>query len=143
MNVPFLTFEQEELVIAAIRKAEKKTSGEIRVHIETSSKKASMERAIEVFNDLKIDDTKERNGVLFYICTTTKAFAILGDKGINDVVSENFWDVTKDKIILQFKKGEFTQGLIDGIEEAGKQLKTYFEHKEDDKNELPDTISKN
>lgn len=137
------TFEQEETVINAIKKAEKNTSGEIRVHIEQNSKKLAMDRAIEVFSELNMQDTKARNGVLFYICTASKSFAILGDEGINNVVPPNFWDVTKDKVIHQFKQGNFTQGLIDGIEEAGNQLKTYFEYQDDDENELPDTISKN
>lgn len=138
----FLTFEQEEQVIKAIQKAEKNTSGEIRVHIESNATKPAMEKAIEVFKELEMEKTKARNGVLFYLCTTSKEFAILGDQGIDKVVPANFWDVTKNKVLSQFKKGAFTQGLIEGIEEAGNQLKTYFEHQDNDENELSDTISK-
>lgn len=143
MNPSFLTFEQEEQVIKAIQKAEKNTSGEIRVHIESTSKQSPLERAIEVFNELEMEKTKARNGVLFYLCTTSKEFAILGDKGIDTVVPTDFWDETKNLVLEQFKKGDFTQGLIDGITAAGRQLKTYFDYQDDDENELPNTISKN
>ena len=87
-------------------------------------------------------ETEARNGVLFYVATEAKQFVVLGDDGINKVVPPNFWETTKNKVINQFKKGQFAQGLVDGIQEAGAQLKTYFKYQSNDTNELSDEISK-
>ncbi|QLE01724.1 TPM domain-containing protein [Galbibacter sp. BG1] len=138
----FLSSEEEKEIIEAIRKAEKKTSGEIRVHIEASSKKDPVVRANEVFHLLKMDNTKEENGVLIYVATEDKTFAIYGDKGIDKAVPENFWDSTKDIIQEHFRKKEFKEGLVYGILEAGKELQDHFPWQHDDVNELPDEISK-
>ena len=138
----FLTEEEEAEVVDAIRKAESHTSGEIRVHIEKTANGDAFNRAMEVFHFLKMDNTKAQNGVLIYVAVEDKSFVIYGDKGINDVVPENFWNTTKDAIALRFKKGEFKQGLIDGILKAGKELQEHFPWSEGDVNELSDKISK-
>jgi uncharacterized membrane protein len=138
----FLSNQEEEDIINAIKIAEQNTSGEIRVHIESGSNKDAFERAKEVFHLLEMDNTKLQNGVLIYVDIKNKTFAICGDKGINDVVSTDFWDSTKNIIQLHFKQGQFKQGLIEGILIAGEQLKKYFPWQEDDKNELTDDISK-
>ena len=138
----FLTKSQEQQIINAIRSAERNTSGEIRVHIEKCSKKETLERAKEVFCYLKMDETEAQNGVLFYLGVHDKKFAIVGDKGINKKAPKDFWDTTKEIVLLQFKKGNFTKGLIHGIHEAGEQLKTYFPYTKDDVDELPNTVSK-
>jgi uncharacterized membrane protein len=141
-NKPFLTKTEEQEIVSAIVLAEKNTSGEIRVHIEENSTKPSMERAKEVFHILKMDATELKNGVLFYICTQTKSFAILGDKGINDLVAPDFWNSTKDVVIEKFKAGQYEEGLINGIIEAGTQLKKHFPYNnETDTNELSNEIS--
>jgi uncharacterized membrane protein len=81
--------------------------------------------------------------VLFYICSATKNFAILGDKGINDLVDTDFWNSTKDVVIEKFKEGQYKDGLIKGILEAGEQLKKYFPYNhEDDMDELSNEISR-
>jgi uncharacterized membrane protein len=138
----FLSTEEEQDIIEAIQNAEKNTSGEIRIHIEQSSKEDAYKRAVEVFHSLKMDDTKLRNGVLIYVAVADKTFAIYGDKGINTVVADNFWDTTRDTIQQHFKSGNFKQGLVEGIKEAGIQLKTYFPWQQDDANELSNEISK-
>ena len=138
----FLTSEDEQGVIDAIKQAEHNTSGEIRVHLEKKAKKEAFDRAKEVFELLEMHQTELRNGVLIYVAIEDKAFAICGDKGINEVVSKDFWNSTKDIMQSHFKKGEFKQGLIEGIIKAGEQLKTYFPYKKNDVNELPDEISK-
>jgi len=139
----FLTKAEEQEMIEAIVIAEKNTSGEIRVHVEENSTKPSMERAKEVFHNLKMDATELKNGVLFYICTATKSFAIIGDKGINDLVDNDFWHSTKDIVIEKFKEGQYKDGLIKGILEAGEQLKKYFPYNhEGDMDELSNKISK-
>ncbi|MDD5150254.1 MAG: TPM domain-containing protein [Flavobacterium sp.] len=138
----FLTQEEEQIIVEAIRVAEKETSGEIRVHIEKTTSKVPYDRALEVFNELKMDATELQNGVLFYFAVADKNFVICGDKGINDVVADDFWDSTKDKMAIQFKAGNFKQGIVDGILSAGEQLQKYFPYQEGDINELSNEISK-
>lgn len=138
----FLTPDEEKEIIAAIRNAEKNTSGEIRVHIERTSKIDAFERALEVFHLLKMDNTKLQNGVLIYVAVDDRNFVIFGDDGINKVVDSNFWDSTKNVMQAHFKQGNFKQGLIEGVLKAGKQLETFFPYETGDKNELPDEISK-
>ncbi|TYB72538.1 TPM domain-containing protein [Bizionia gelidisalsuginis] len=138
----FLTPSEEKEIVAAIRVAEKQTSGEIRVHIEKTSKGAIEDRALEVFSELKMHNTAQRNGVLIYVAVDDRNFAIYGDQGINAVVTETFWDDTIYSIQTHFKNGKFKQGLIDGILKAGEQLQGYFPWDDTDKNELSDSISK-
>ena len=141
-DTTFLTKEDENEIVEAIRLAEKNTSGEIRVHIEQTTSKVPFDRALEVFYELKMHETQLQNGVLIYLAVADKQFVICGDKGINEVVATDFWDSTKEIIANQFKKGNFKQGLIDGITQAGEQLKTYFPWQENDTNELSNEISK-
>jgi uncharacterized membrane protein len=139
----FLSAKEEEEVVEAIRMAEKATSGEIRVHIEKSHGEVDIfERAIEVFHLLKMDNTKQENGVIIYVAIENRDFVIYGDKGINEVVPNDFWESTKDAIVAQFKAGNYKQGLIDGILKAGEQLNKHFPWSEDNTNELSNTISK-
>lgn len=138
----FLTPKEEQEIIAAIRTAEKNTSGEIRVHIEASSKKEHFERALEVFYLLKMGNTKDANAVLLYVAVNDKKFVIYGDKGINDVVPENFWNATKDTVQTQFKRGNFKQGIVEGILKAGEELQGHFPYQADDVDELSNEISK-
>ncbi|WP_242134574.1 TPM domain-containing protein [Aestuariivivens marinum] len=138
----FLSEKEEQEIIESIRIAEKNTSGEIRVHIEKKAKGNTFNRALEVFHYLKMDNTKDKNGVLIYVALEDKTFVIYGDKGINDVVPNNFWDSTKDIIQAHFKKGHFKQGLVEGILKAGQELKKHFPWHHDDTNELPNDISK-
>lgn len=138
----FLTAKEEQEIVSAIRQAEKNTSGEIRVHIENSTKLDVFDRAKEVFHMLKMDNTKQQNGVLIYVAVEDRTFVIFGDEGINKVVESDFWDTTRDAILKEFKKGDFKQGLINGVLKAGKVLETYFPWHHTDTNELPNDISK-
>ena len=138
----FLTKEEEQEIVEAIRMAEKNTSGEIRVHIEKETSLAAFDRAKEVFHLLKMDETELKNGVLIYLAVKNHAFVICGDKGINDAVPADFWDCTRDIMLHQFKQGNYKQGLVDGIQRAGEQLQKYFPFTEGDKNELSNEISK-
>ena len=138
----FLSKAEEQEIVLAIVEAEKNTSGEIRVHIEEHTEKLPLERAQEVFFELKMDETQDRNGVLFYVCVSDKKFAILGDKGINEAVESDFWDCTKDTVIANFKEGNFKKGLVEGILRAGERLKKYFPFQSDDTNELSNEISR-
>jgi len=138
----FLTTNEEQEIIEAIRIAEQHTSGEIRVHIEQDCENDILEHATEVFHFLKMDNTKLQNGVLIYIAVDRKEFVIYGDKGINDIVGADFWNSTRDTIAKQFKQGNFKQGLIDGIHKAGEVLSKYFPWIHGDIDQLDNTISK-
>lgn len=137
----FLTKDDEAAIVEAIRLAEKATSGEIRVHIEKTASKAAYERALEVFHLLEMHKTELKNGVLIYVAVEDRAFAICGDQGINDLVSNDFWDSTKEVMANHFKAGRFAQGLVDGITLAGQELKKFFPCADDDTNELSNEIS--
>lgn len=138
----FLSKEEEQDIVRAILEAEKNTSGEIRVHIEAHTRLNHIDRAKEVFQILKMGNTKEENGVLIYVAVNDRKFSIYGDRGIDKVVPDNFWDSIRDAIQAQFKKNDFKQGIIDGIEMAGKELQTYFPWQRGDINELRDEVSK-
>ncbi len=138
----FLTKTEEAEVVEAIRLAEKNTSGEIRVHIEKETSIAPIERAVEVFHELGMDTTQLRNGVIIYVAVKSKQFAIYGDKGINDKVDDDFWNCTKDIMVNHFKTGNNVQALVEGIHNAGEQLKKYFPFEDDDTDELSNEISK-
>jgi len=138
----FLSPEEEQEVVNAILTAEKNTSGEIRVHIEATSERAPYERAQEVFHQLKMDNTRDANGVLLYIAVDDRAFAICGDKGINALVPDTFWNDTKEVIQKHFKKGNFKQGIIDGVLKAGEELQAHFPYLSNDTNELSNEVSK-
>jgi uncharacterized membrane protein len=138
----FLSAQEEQEVVNAILEAEKNTSGEIRVHIEPTTTLDPYERAQEVFYRLKMENTKDSNGVLLYIAVNDRTFVIYGDKGINDVVSNTFWNDTKEVIQNHFKKGHFKQGIVEGILKAGEELKAHFPYKSNDTNELSNEVSK-
>jgi len=138
----FLTAKEEEEIVLAIQQAERNTSGEIRVHIEKTTAISHYDRALEVFQMLKMFNTQQRNGVLLYIAVDDYKFVIYGDEGINAVVPTDFWETTKEVIQNQFKQRNFKQGIIDGILKAGNELKAHFPWATDDENELSNEISK-
>lgn len=139
----FLSTTEEQEIIAAIRKAERSTSGEIRIHIEKHTDSDTFDRALEVFHLLKMDNTRLRNGVLIYVAVDDKSFVIYGDEGINNVVPENFWDTTRDTMQSYFTQGNFTQGLIEGVLQAGLELQKHFPWDVDThEDELSNEISK-
>lgn len=138
----FLNPTQEEAIVQAIWEAEKKTSGEIRVHIEAIAEQPALERAKELFHVLKMDNTKEGTGVLFYVAVDSKTFAILGDYGINGKVPKDFWETVKEVLQMHFKHGAFAEGLVKGIYLAGEKLQEHFPWISGDKDELINEISK-
>jgi uncharacterized membrane protein len=133
---------EQERVVEAIRAAEMATSGEVRVHIEQDCSTSDvLERAKQVFEQLGMQRTELKNGVLFYLAVHDRKFAVLGDQGINERVPEDFWNNVRDLMRTHFVKQEFSEGLSKGIEKAGQQLKTYFPRQNNDTNELSDDIS--
>lgn len=136
-----LSEEDEARVIAAIRAAEAQTSGEIRVHVERRATGDALSAARGWFHRLGMDETKERNGILFYIAVDERAFAIVGDAEIHARVGEAFWQALRDRMQGAFAEGSPGGGLAKAIDEAGARLAEHFPRKKDDRNELTDEIS--
>ena len=135
------TEEEKNAMVEAIREAESHTSGEIRVHIENHCPGNVLDRATRIFAQLEMHKTALRNGVLFYIALQDKQLAILGDAGINANVPSGFWNTLKNELIIHFKQGKITEGICQGVRQAGIQLKQFFPRQKDDINELFDEIS--
>lgn len=121
--------------------SEKNTSGEIRVHLENHCHGDVLDRAALLFETLKMHKTDKRNGVLFYLAVEDRKFAILGDAGINAVTPDNFWDKIKEKMLISFSEGKFSEGLCTGIQMAGEALQEHFPYQKTDVNELTDDLS--
>jgi uncharacterized membrane protein len=132
---------EEQRILDAIKAAEENTSGEIRIHIERKCKKDVYTEAVEVFERLGMTKTVLRNGVLILVALDDHKFAIIGDQGINEKVPSNFWEETKELMVDHFKAGRIADGIIEGITDAGQQLKQYFPYQSNDENELDDDIS--
>ena len=140
----FLTEEQEKSIVESIKEAEKETSGEIRVHIEKKCKTNSpLERAQQVFGELKMHETELHNGVIVYVAWKDHKVAIWGDKGIHEKVGQKFWDEELELILKYFKEEDYETGLSEVILQIGQKLKEFFPYQEDDVNELSNTISYN
>lgn len=132
---------EEKQVVDAVAAAELNTSGEIRIHLDKWCKTDPLFKARNIFDHLKMTETKLRNGVLVYVAVKEKKFAIVGDEGIDSVVPDNFWESTKDIMSSKFQEGSVADGISLGVEEIGVQLKKFFPYQSDDVNELPDEIS--
>jgi uncharacterized membrane protein len=146
MKIPFLNRRffnkaQEAVIIEAIKVAERNTSGEVKVHVEGKAGEDVFARALAVFKELNMHQTQQRNGVLFYLATDQREFAIVADAGINQVVTENFWETIKENMRAKFKNAQFVEGLREGILQTGKALQAHFPYQKGDKNELSDDIS--
>lgn len=137
----FFTENDQVAIKNAIVQAEKGTSGEIRVHIEDTFTGDVLDQASFIFKKLKMHETEQRNGVLFYLAIRNRKFAIIGDAGINSKVPEGFWDLIKETMAGHFRNNRFTEGLVEGIKLAGEKLIEYFPYLQNDTNELPDEIS--
>ena len=137
----FFSKAEKEKIIQAIKEAENETSGEIRLHLESRCKGDPLERAVKVFEKLKIHETRLRNGTLIFIAVDDRKFAIFGDEGINEIVPDNFWDDVKEEMSQFFLKKQFADGISRGVFLIGEKLKDFFPYQDDDVNELPDDIS--
>ena len=137
----FFTSREKEAITAAIQAAERQTSGEIRVHVESNSGADPIARAQEVFEKLGMTKTELRNGVLIYLAVKDRKFAIIGDQGIDRVVPKNFWDATKEQMQQLFKTSKFAEGVCWGIKASGEHLAKHFPCQPGDVNELCNEIS--
>lgn len=142
-NTPqFLSTSERDLVINAIKEAERQTSGEIRVFIESRCKFVDpVDRAGEVFWSLQMDRTQERNAVLIYVAVKDHQMAILGDEGIHQKVGTEFWRAEIEKMRQHFKHEHYMDALVLVIGDIGRALVNHFPYdNKGDKNELPDDI---
>lgn len=137
----FFTADQEARIIQAIKSFERRTSGEIRVHIERKLRRPPLDEAARVFEALSMHKTALRNGVLILVAPQQHAFAIFGDEGIYQKAGQQLWDQAAEAMKAHFAKGDLVTGLIEGIGLAGEALAQHFPFQEGDINELPDDIS--
>ncbi len=130
-----------ERVLEAIRAAERLTSGEIRVSVAPFFWGNVRKVAERAFARLKMTETRDRNGILFFIVPARRRFAVLGDSGIHARVGQEFWDLVAGLLSESFRKREYTEGLVRAIGAAGEKLVAHFPFEGDkDVNELPDDI---
>lgn len=137
----FLSQLEHEDIVAAIRKAEKKTSGEIRVFISRKEPVDSIAAAQVQFTELGMEKTEEKNGVLIFVAPRVRKFAVIGDAGVHARCGDGFWNAVAAEMSGHFKKGKFTDGIIHGIHKAGELLAEHFPRKPGGSNQLPDEIA--
>jgi uncharacterized membrane protein len=143
MKTPdFIRQLREPEIIAAIRAAEQQTSGEIRVFISDQSVTDPVAAAQEQFTRLGMTQTRDRNGVLIYLAPRSRQFAVLGDSGVHARCGAGFWQELTRSMSEQFRAGDFTAGLVQGIQRAGELLGRHFPRRPDDHNELPDRVDR-
>ena len=130
-----------DAIHAAIAAAELETSGEIRVHIDSRCAEDVLDRAAAIFEELQMHKTEARNGVLIYLATYSRKFAILGDAGINAQVPMGFWDEAYAHALPLLKEEKWGEALTGAVYEAGQALKKYFPYAQGDTNELTDEVS--
>jgi len=138
----FFSKQESQLIVDAIKNAERQTSGEVRLYVESRCKFVNpLDRAAEIFFGLKMEETAERNGVLVYVAIKDRQLAVFGDKGIHEKVGDDFWEKEVGQMISQFNSENYAKGLAKVITDIGEALRTHFPYQGDkDKNELPDDI---
>jgi uncharacterized membrane protein len=133
---------EQTRIVDAIKAAELRTSGEIKVHIEARCPGGdAMKRAVELFARLGLERTRERNGVLIYVAARDRMFALRGDQGIHEEVGSQFWSEAAARMTDAFKAGRFADGVVGAVEAIGARLAQRFPPRADDQNELSDEIS--
>ncbi len=130
----------QKRIVEEIRKAELLTSGEIRVYLAKHCKQDAKEKALLIFQDLKMHETIQRNAVLVFVCVNDRKAAIIGDSGINSIISDNFWDTTLSELIIYCSKDLITEGICKAVEKVGDLIKQKYPYEEGDVNELDNEI---
>ncbi len=137
----WFTAAEHEAIVNSIRASEKRTSGEIRVFIESRCSYVDpVDRAVEVFFGLKMEQTEDRNGVLLYIAMKDHQLAVFGDRGIHEKVGTDFWNKEVQQMLSSFGKQNYAEGIVKIITDIGDALVTHFPYENEDRNELPDDI---
>jgi uncharacterized membrane protein len=139
--VQYFAAVEMEAIVQAIRNAEKQTSGEVRVFIESRCSYVDpVERAKEIFFELKMEKTKDRNAVLLYIAMRDRQLALFADEGIYEKCGQAYWETEVKDMLQNFKNNVIAKGIIDCVSHVGQTLKEKFPFEKTDKNELPDEI---
>lgn len=140
--VDFFSKEEKEKILDAIKQTEKNTSGEVRVFIENHcSFVDAIDRAVEVFYSLKMEQTDYRNATLVYVAIKDKQLAVFGDEGIYNKTGKEFWNNAIKKMLQKFDKEHYADGIAEVVKEIGEALTLHFPYAAAaDKNELPDNI---
>lgn len=138
----FFSDEDAHLIVKAIRQAEKRTSGEVRVFVENKCRwMDAIDRAAELFFSLKMEETEQRNAVLVYIAMKDHQLAVFGDEGIHNKVGTAYWNAVIAEMISSFNKNDYAKGIAECVIQIGNALTEHFPYDSDtDKNELPDDI---
>jgi uncharacterized membrane protein len=134
----FFTHDEEKQIMLAIKTAEKASSGEVRVFVESNCVGTVEKRTIEVFKKLKMQLTQERNGVLIYLAMDSRHFAVFGDEGIHQKMGFQFWTNEAATFKTALENGDIVGGICQVALDIGETLKAHFPHTLDKKNELPD-----
>jgi uncharacterized membrane protein len=139
----FLHAIDHEQVVAAIREAESRSTGEVRVHVSRQAVDEPEKAAAAQFEALGMTATRERNGVLIFIAPTSQKFAIIGDAGIHEKCGPGFWAEVAQAMSAEFRAGHFTDGIVKGVARAGDVLARHFPRSDahTDVNELPDQVT--
>ena len=137
-----LSAADSQMIVDAIRAAEQKTSGEVRVFIESRCRYMdALDRAAEVFFNLEMDETKERNAVLVYVALKDHQLALFADEGIHQKAGEAYWKNEVALMLNKMSKEDIGCGIADCVSDIGQALHRFFPYQRDtDKNELPDEI---
>ena len=123
----FFSKEENEIIVQSIRDAEKQTSGEIRIFVESKCRFIDpLDRAYEIFTQLKMDKTDHRNGVLFYVALKDKQLAIFADKGIHEAIGEQYWKDVVTHILVFFNKENYATGIKECIQKNRRSFKKLF-----------------
>jgi uncharacterized membrane protein len=139
--VEFFTDAEKDIMLEAVRSAERVTSGEVRVFIESRCNYVNaVDRAQEVFAHLKMGATAQRNAVLLYVAMKDRQLALWGDTGVHEKVGDDFWKSQVKAILHHFKKNNYAEGIATIVREVGDMLSRFFPHVDGAKNELPDDI---
>jgi uncharacterized membrane protein len=139
---PFFPEKEQQQIVQAVQNAEQRTSGEIRVFIESHCRYMdALDRAAELFFFLKMEQTRDRNGVLLYVAMKDRQLAVFGDEGIHRKVGTDYWNKKVELLIRNFNKEDYAEGISACVTEIGEALYKHFPYDRDtDKNELPDNI---
>jgi uncharacterized membrane protein len=137
----FLTLDERARVATAIGEAERRTSGEIRVHLEDHIEEDVLVHAAFIFEELGMHRTKDRNGVLIYVSVADRKAAVIGDKGIHERVGEGFWRDVLAVMQLHFAADRASDGLCEAVRMVGEKLRDMHPYAHDDRDELSNEVS--
>lgn len=138
----FFSAQDRKAISEAIAMAEKRTSGEVRVFIESKCRYINAaDRAAELFLQLDMHKTAARNGVLFYLAIKDHQLAVWGDQGIYEKLGTTYWQLQVEKIVSAFQAQDPTHGICASIQEIGFALHEHFPYEgSKDRNELSDEL---